>query len=475
MSLSSAMNAAVSGLTASGRGLQVVSDNISNALTDGYGARTLQLGSNEFGGTRILGIDRLVDPALVANRRLTDADLASAEQISQFTQAVERLIGEVDDTGSLPGELNRFKANLISASSTPESTIRLTAVAQSAKDLTIKIKSVAQGISDLRQGADAEIALEVDLLNADLQRVETLNRQIVRAETAGRDASGLFDQRQQTIDRINEIVPVRVLPRENAQVALFSQKGAVLLDGKASEIAFSRTTFITPDMSLAAGDLSGLALNGTALSSQSGGALGGGRLGAAFEIRDEYATDAQANLDSFARSLVERFDGSSAAPNEGLFTDVLGPFDPANEVGLANRIGIDARVDPSGVAEVWRLRDGLDAATQGPVGDASGLTDMIDWLDDRRAPSDPMMGTTPISAVQFASSLSSRASFERVNADRSLSLATTSQAEMKRIEQENGVDSDAELQTLIAIEQAYAANARVMSAIDEMMQLITRI
>lgn len=475
MSLSSAMSAAVSGLTASGRGLQVVSDNIANALTDGYGARRIELESNQFGGTRITGIQRLTDPALTANRRQSDADLAAAEQHAAFATRLEQLYGAVDEPGSISGTLNQFKADLITAASTPESTQRLTIAAQSAKDLVAAINTAATGISDLRQRADTRIATEVEALNSDLQRVQRLNRQIVQTEASGNDASGLYDQRQQTLDRINEIVPVRVLPRDNNQVALVSQKGAILLDGKAAEIGFVPATYITPDLSLGAGDLSGLTLNGSAQPSERGGPLGGGRLGAAFDIRDRKAPDAQADLDSFARSLIERFDPASATPGAGVFTDVTGPFDPMDEVGIANRLRLDTRLDPDGAPEVWRLRDGLDAGSPGPVGDPGGLTDMIDWLDAREVPSNPGLSTTALSAVQFASGLSSRASLERVDAERSLSHATVSKAELERIEQENGVDTDTELQSLIAIEQAYAANARVLTTIDEMLQLLTRI
>lgn len=39
----------------------------------------------------------------------------------------------------------------------------------------------------------------------------------------------------------------------------------------------------------------------------------------------------------------------------------------------------------------------------------------------------------------------------------------------------DGVDTDAELQRLILVEQAYAANARIIEVVDEMMNDILRI
>jgi flagellar hook-associated protein 1 FlgK len=47
-------------------------------------------------------------------------------------------------------------------------------------------------------------------------------------------------------------------------------------------------------------------------------------------------------------------------------------------------------------------------------------------------------------------------------------LSTLSEQETHAV----GVDSDAELQSLMLVEQAYAANARVLSVIDDMMKLL---
>ena len=43
------------------------------------------------------------------------------------------------------------------------------------------------------------------------------------------------------------------------------------------------------------------------------------------------------------------------------------------------------------------------------------------------------------------------------------------------MEAENGVDTDAEMQSLLQIEQAYAANAKVISAVQDMIQAVLAI
>ena len=54
---------------------------------------------------------------------------------------------------------------------------------------------------------------KIDQLNKALSDLEGLNGDIVRIRTSGGDSSALEDQRQVLIDRVNEIVPVRELPR----------------------------------------------------------------------------------------------------------------------------------------------------------------------------------------------------------------------------------------------------------------------
>ena len=61
---------------------------------------------------------------------------------------------------------------------------------------------------------------------------------------------------------------------------------------------------------------------------------------------------------------------------------------------------------------------------------------------------------------------------ERTAAENRQSYAVAQQESLTAMENENGVDTDAELQKIMLIEQAYAANAKVISTIDAMLQAI---
>jgi len=77
MSISSALHNAMSGLTVTSRSADVVSSNIANATTEGYGVRKLEttamLTSGDGSGVRVAGVSRQTDLVLIGQRRDADA------------------------------------------------------------------------------------------------------------------------------------------------------------------------------------------------------------------------------------------------------------------------------------------------------------------------------------------------------------------------------------------------------------------
>ena len=481
MTLSSALNAAMSGLRANSRASDIIASNISNASTPGYARRTLELSStsgNFLSGVRIDGIVRNQDAQVLADRRLAGAEFGYRSETSRFLSAVEDLIGTPDQPGSLSARLSDFDSSLVLAGSRPDASERLQSSALAARDLANAINAASDGIQDARTRADRNITAQVSRLNDALAGVQEINSKITSAISQRNDTAALQDQRQVLIDEISEMVPVRVVARDFGAVALYSTGGAILLDGSAADISFEPASVVTPYMSLEDGTLSGIAINGFTVSTSSDtGRLRGGTLGAQFEIRDELATSAQTQLDALARDLIERFEDPAVDPTlapgqPGLFTDQGAPLDPLSEEGLADRIALNALVDPAQANETWRMRDGLGAAAPGDVGDATLLNALSDTLRSQRTPASGDFGIGAFSALDLTSTLSSQLGSDRLRSDQQLSFATAQLNELVQLELADGVDTDAELQRMILVEQAYAANARMIQTVDDMMQTL---
>jgi len=484
LTISGALSNALSGLRAAGRGAEVVSTNISNALTPGYGRRILNLSpgtSAGSGGVRIDGIIRIVDASLASDKRLAGAEKLHAQGAADFFQRIEKLLGTPDLPASISGRLAGLERSLITAASRPDASERLDMVVSEAQGLATSLRSASAGIQDARSIADHGIADQVDRLNVSLQQVASLNIQITAAYARGRDPLGLEDQRQQLVDSIGDMVPVREVPRDNGQIALYTTGGAVLLDGTAATLGFERSNVVTAYMSVDQGTLSGLTLNGTSLRTGSeNGQLRGGSIGAQFMIRDELGVQAQEQLDAIARDLVTRFqdplvDPSLTATDPGLFTDDGGSFDPLNERGLSSRLELNAAADPEQGGASWRLRDGLNAAVPGTVGNAGLLQNLSGALSAPRVASSGSFAGSTFTLSGLVTAVTSSIGTSRTITEQELSFAAARFSELTERQLAQGVDSDEEFQRLILIEQSYAANARMIETVEEMMQTILRL
>jgi flagellar hook-associated protein 1 len=485
MSISTSLTNALTGLTAASRAAELVSNNVSNAMTEGYGRREIVLGARDLGGTgagvRVMGVVRDVDASVIRDRRLADAAMGERALRSAALDRLGALAGTPDDPASVSGRIAAFEAALVDAASRPDATVRLRGVLDAAGALARTVNGISDGIQAERMAADADIARKVDDLNRGLREVRELNAQILRLGSASRDASGLVDQRQRVIDGIASIVPLRELPRDNGTVALYTTTGAALLDGRAATLSFARSPTITPDMTLASGALSELAIDGRPIRTEGALApIAGGSLAAAFAVRDDLAVTAQARVDGLAREIAARFQDPATDPSlapvaAGLFTDGAGPFDPANEGGLAARLSVNELVDPARGGDLWRLRTGIGAPAPGPVGDAGLLSSLAAATAALRPPASAALPAAATSLAGLAAELQSLAARDGLTAETELGFAATRRETLAALERRGGVDTDQEMQKLLLIEQVYAANARVISAIDDLLARLLEI
>ena len=480
MSITGAMNAAISGLRAASLGTEIVSNNISNALTPSYGTRSMDLSALSLGatgGVRVNGISRQVNESVIADLRSANAAQQNSQAAVDFFLQLEDAVGIAGDENSLGGRLASLEESLIAAASRPDLTERLTDTVSDAKRLVDGITNAAQEIQDMRTAADTQISEDVATLNTALEQVEQLNIAITANQSRGGSSPALLDQRQLVLDTIGAIVPISVVPRDNGAVAVYTDGGAILLDITAATIGFDKKNIVTEFQTLEAGTLSGLTLNGQDIRTS---ALSGGSLGGNFEVRDTYGVQAQEQLDAFARDLVERFadpsvDSTLSTGDPGLFTDAGAAFDSADEVGLSSRLALNFAVDPEAGGETWRLRDGLGATTTGLVGDSTLLNNLQSALETSRTPASGDFGTSPLTTADLLSSLSGSLASTRSSAEQDLTFTSARFTELTELNLSEGVDTDKELQNLLILEQAYAANARVIQAADDMIETLTRL
>ena len=453
-------------------------------MTEGYGRRELQTTALTLGstgqGVRVVGVYRNIDAALVGDRRRAEAGAGDREARAKFLSGLESAIGGPDNPNSLNSRIADFDTALIEASSRPDSEGRLARVAQAASSLALHINNVGNEIQTARASADHQIEKQVFQVNTAVLRVSELNVQIRANAVSGRDASALMDQRQQLVDGIAQIVPIREVARDDGQIALFTTGGATLLDGRPAQLGYAPVGIVAAGMTLGNGSLSGLTLNGRLIAtSGENSPILGGALASQFAIRDELGPAAQARLDAVSRDLLTRFssgfDPSLTSGAPGLFVDSLGPFQPANETGLSQRLMLNSVIDPAQGGALWRLRDGLGATAPGPAGNAGLLNSFQAALTAQQSPASGGFMAGARSFSTLAADMLSAVASARLSAEGEASYSLARADALRGMELEGGVDTDQELQTLLLIEQSFAANAKVIQTVDDLIQTLLRI
>lgn len=468
MTLMTALNSAMSGLRSNAQVTEVISQNIANALTPGYARREviLESGGDVAPGVRVSGIRVFGDPAMVGFRREAETDFGNAEQRVGFLKRIESRLGVSGSGDTLGDLLNRFESALVSARSSPESDARLNTVFSAASEVATRITAISQALSDERSRADQRIGSAVRELGTALKEVRDLNIRITENISRSVDISDLRLRRKTLVDGINALVPVNEIARDNGKIALYSQSGHMLLDGPAAEISFNPVARVGPDMAIENGAVSHLRINDVEVDANGLG----GEIGAQFEIRDSLAPDILSKLDALSLDLVERVATHDPAdpgqvPELSVFA-VGAPGAVQNLVpGASARLRVNTAISPQAGGSPVFLRDGLG---NGDPGDGRRLDQLVASLSS-------IESTSGKSVFALVEEISSNIGANRIWAEDKQTRDAARLDQARKTEAQTGVDTDVELQHLLEVEKAYAANARVIETINTLFDDLLRI
>ena len=475
----------------------LIGHNIANAGTPDYaveqvGQQSLAAGGVGLGarlGTVGRSIDTVLQSSLFAQNGSVAAQQAQVSAL-QPIDAAEGAPGGGNDIASLLGNLGNQFATL---QTDPSNAAQQTQVVNAANSLARQVNTVSNAIGTARQAAQNAIVSDVATLNGTLATIGALSRKIVAAQAAGQSTADLANQRDAAIDQVSRLVSVNVLPQPDGNVLLTTQGGLVLpTDG---------TALATASASLGAGSyapgggIPPVTLNGRDVTRQ----LQGGDLGAQIGLRDATLPTLQANIDEFAYTLSSRF----AAQGLTLFTDAAGSVPvgggaPAQSsyLGYASEI----QVNPAVAANPALVRDGTGAIagsaggasafTPNPPGGPAGFTTLITRVLNyalgpqaqpgvaQPAPATSGLGAAGTLAAGFAPPADLAAQATAVVAQEAatsaaagsgLSDAQSLQSALQsKLSAGSSVNIDAEMSTMIQLQNAYVANARVMSSVQSM-------
>ncbi len=290
-------NIAGSGARAARAGLEVTSQNIANAATEGYVRRSVRLaevtmaggygriGDTALSGVRIDGIARNADGFRTAEVRRTGSDSARAASDLTTWQNVEAAL---DQSGLYPA-MTGFEGALQQLATDPVDPALRTAALEDARMLARTFNTAAQGLDAVATGLRFNAADGVEQVNRFATELARTNVQLTRSIPGSSDQASLLDQRDELLGKLANYTAITTsfAPDNSVEVRIGGPAGQQLVSG-AITTALALTSAADGTISFTLGNAPVTLASGTLAAQAQGTAL----------VRDTHA-----RLDSLADDL----------------------------------------------------------------------------------------------------------------------------------------------------------------------------
>lgn len=306
MSLTLALNAAVTGLSTAQAGLDVISSNIANVNTEGYTRKvfdqnTLVL-AGQGAGVDIAEIRNNVDQNLLASVRKERSGLGVLTVTNNYLQQVQDTFGSTTSNSSIANRINQLAEDFTTLSTDPDKATAQLQVLQAAKSLTNSLSTVGNTLQQLRLNADREIAQTTTQMNAMLEQISKLNDQIALNSATHRGVADLEDKRDNALSALADMIDIRYFKNTNGSVTVFTTDGTTLVDSSPTTMSHVPLTFVNPTDSYAGGNFNAITAGVRDITTS----IRSGKLKGLIDLRDKTLPDMQAQVDELARSLQEQ-------------------------------------------------------------------------------------------------------------------------------------------------------------------------
>lgn len=459
MTLSSALHIASSGLGVVGLQSEVTSRNIANADRPGFTRKTVSTVTADTGQARAGSVDRSVDAMLVRLDRSGRSRLAAASTLAEGMAAYTDHLGQPKDGYSPAAMVEKLRVSLVTLSAFPSQHAAQLQVISSAKDVARTLTDLTKSLGAVSREVDLNLRYDVATANEAMQELAALNRRA----TAPVDALTrvqLADRVAGLVDTLSEHMDIQTVTDAQGRVSVYTAAGTELVvRDQVFDLAYDGMTG-----RLAAGSVD-VTPNGA------GRGIGGGSLAGLLQLRNDALPAFGDQLDGMAAALVQAFEAANPMPDaRGLFTDAGAPFAPANQKGLAARIVVNETLDPDQGGSVDRLRSG------GLAGIAAGDVGRIDAMlgEFARVVTVPTGGLgTGLTLGALAPALVGGQQAARANAEAATETARAASETVAAARMNfEGVNIDDEMQKLLLVQQSYAANAKVLTTVSNMLDTL---
>ncbi len=309
----------LSALRSSQYALEVVSNNLANANTDGHHRRQVhfqelppnQLGRFRIGsGVNIHYIERIRDQITEASLTNVISDVSHVDQLLVLERQIEATL--LNGNSSVGTELDQLFAELTKLTAAPDEPAQRAAVIETGQRLAGVLRQAASQLSELKSSVRFQITQEVGLLNQHMDTLSELNMKIQNLTAQGFQANTELDQRDALLNEIAEMIGISRNDFRTGELNLMIGSASI------QQVNISNQFTVTelPD-----GEI-GLVLDNSDRPLK----LESGRIVALLEVFNETIPKYAAKLDQLAGELMREFDSIHATGigTDGSFQHLVG-------------------------------------------------------------------------------------------------------------------------------------------------------
>ncbi len=212
------LNLAQTGLSSAQSALNVVGNNLSNAMTSGYSRQSIILGeaggrtagNGFFGyGVQVNGVQRAYDSFINNQVRGAATEYqAMASRYQQLSQ-IDNMLG--DDTSNVSVTLGNAFGAMEKMSSDPVSLAARQETLSQFKALSYQFQNNSKTLNGLEKSTNTQISQTVNDINASTEQLARLNREIEKIQgQTGTLPPDLLDQRDSLLSKLNDQIGIRV-------------------------------------------------------------------------------------------------------------------------------------------------------------------------------------------------------------------------------------------------------------------------
>jgi len=462
------LNVARSGLFASQRALTVTGHNIANANTPGYSRQRVEIVQSLPtvlpGGQGMLGSG--VDTQHISNIRneFLDYKYWSENQSygewnarSGVLETIETIVNEPTDSG-IRTVMDQYFAALQELSTKPEDLTVRALVRERGIALSETINLMGSQLEKLQSDLDFEIKTVVDEINGYADQLAKLNEQIFRYELGGNKANDLRDQRTLVLDKLSELVPVDAYEDSQGRMQVMLKGKLLVSHITANHLTTEQRAYGDKNNESDVENLSDVVwADGSAFIAD------GGKLRGLLDMRDSSSDNNKGvpyyleKLNHFAKTFAEQV---NSIHREGYGIDGTTGIDffEMDETATSLKVSEAIDLDLNAIA--------ASSTYAGLPGDGSNALKMNQLKDDANMfawgkPGDFMKSLIANLGVDAQQAI-------RVSSNQS---ALLEQTDINR-QSVSGVSLDEEMANMVKFQHAYNANARMITTIDEMIDVL---